>query len=320
MADPGCNANNLGVIDLILIPPALTGLAAAQEGVVSRAQALDIGFSRHSVSRLLRDGAWQRLTEGIYLTHSGPTSWAAQAWAGVLLGGPDAMLADEAAGYLWRIEPDPPTLISVLVPNESHPEQNWPWRFRRTRNLPRAHGSPPRTPLPDTVIDLCLLQPHRQLELLAGVLSRGRTTEGALLKVMDARRTVKDRKLLEAVLGRVRDGIHSELEDRYARDVERAHGLPRGKRQVYDGRYRVDVRYGLRLLVELDGRKYHSGEAAFRDMARDNAHLLRGELTLRYGWFDVTTDPCGVARQVAEMLIQLGEPVDFHPCPRCREA
>ena len=34
---------------------------------------------------------------------------------------------------------------------------------------------------------------------------RGNHTEGALLKVMDARRTVKDRKLLEAVLGRVLD-------------------------------------------------------------------------------------------------------------------
>lgn len=274
-------------------------------------------MSRHTVDRLLAQGLWQSLAPGVYLTHNGPKLWSALAWAGVIAGGPQAMLAEEAAGHLWGIVSDPPGRLCLLVPNDSHPEQRWPWYFRRTRNLPRPFGSPPRTPLPHTVVDLCIAQPAQRTRLLADVLTGGRTSPAAILKTLDARRRVPGRKQLEVMLGRVREGIHSELEHLYAKEVERAHGLPRGQRQFFDGRYRTDVRCG-RLIIELDGRLGHMGSGAFRDMRRDNAHLLQGNLTLRFGWDDVTQRPCEVARQVAEMLMQTGWTGAMHPCPHCR--
>jgi hypothetical protein len=66
-------------------------------------------------------------------------------------------------------------------------------------------------------------------------------------------------------------------------------GLPHHR----DVKYR---RFGL--LVELDGRDGHDGVDRFRDMRRDNLHALLNELTLRFGWFDVSGRPCPVAYQV----------------------
>jgi hypothetical protein len=41
-------------------------------------------------------------------------------------------------------------------------------------------------------------------------------------------------------------------------------------------------------------------------------------LTLRYGWYDVTDNPCAVAWQVATVLRSCGWPVEFRWCGRCR--
>lgn len=291
-------------------------LAQRQEGVILRSQALTT-LSPTVLERLLAQQAWRTIAPGVYLTHTGPLSWLSQAWAGVLIGGPGAMLADDAAAYLWGLTPEAPRQIAVLLPHDIHPERQWPWRFRRTRNLPPQLGSPPRTPVPDTLIDLCLKYPDRQARILADAVSTGRATTRLILHAMDDRKRIRGRQRLEAMLGRVRDGIRSELELRYADDVERAHNLPMGVRQFYDGQFCTDVRYS-RLIVELDGRLGHQGSRAFRDMIRDNAHALEGNRTLRFGWEDVDQRPCASAAQIVRMLRMLDEPVNPRPCLSCR--
>ncbi len=117
--------------------------------------------------------------------------------------------------------------------------------------------------------------------------------------------------------------MHSPLELNYARDVERAHGLPRGKRQLRSrrGSYYRDVTYEeFQLIVELDGRLGHDGLGRFRDMRRDNLAILMGQLTLRYGWFDVVDRPCQVAWEVAAVLAARGWTAVPSRCHRCRHA
>jgi hypothetical protein len=118
-----------------------------------------------------------------------------------------------------------------------------------------------------------------------------------------------------------REGAESPLELTYLRDVERPHGLPRGRRQKsrLGLRYVSDVGYDeWALLLELDGRDGHAEEGRFRDRRRDNAFALRALLTLRYGWYDVTDKPCAVAWQVATVLRARGWLGDFRRCGRCR--
>ena len=71
--------------------------------------------------------------------------------------------------------------------------------------------------------------------------------------------------------------------------------------------------------VGLDHRAGWTGYIAgrFRDMERDNAALLGGDVTLRYGWQDVTDRPCAVAREVAALLIRRGWTGLPTRCRRC---
>ena len=112
-------------------------------------------------------------------------------------------------------------------------------------------------------------------------------------------------------LGDVEQGVRSNLEYRYVRDVERAHGLPRAERQVRvvrGGRVcYLDNLYRECLVgVELDGLVAHPPGERWRDFRRDNAGVADGIVTLRYGWADVTGRPCEVAGQVAAVLRRRG--------------
>ena len=117
-------------------------------------------------------------------------------------------------------------------------------------------------------------------------------------------------------------GLHSILERRYHKDVERPHGLPIGERQ---SRYRRgdhneyrDVFYAAFLTaIELDGRLTHPGETRWQDIGRDNAATADGIITLRYGYLDLAATPCQVASQVAAALRRRGF-TGGHPCsPHC---
>jgi very-short-patch-repair endonuclease len=117
--------------------------------------------------------------------------------------------------------------------------------------------------------------------------------------------------MLREALGDVAAGCHSVLELAYLRGVERAHGLPSGRRQAVahrrGGRTYIDVVYEeLRTAIELDGRAAHPVHERFRDMDRDNTGAEHDQTTLRYGTGDVHERPCRVARQVAAMLQSRG--------------
>ena len=137
---------------------------------------------------------------------------------------------------------------------------------------------------PKQVVDVVLRATQRRL-----------TTPARLGQALQERTRQRWRSLIGDVLADVEAGVASPLERRYARDVEGAHGLPRGLRNApeadCDGtRYR-DVRYGAwRLVVELDGREAHPTEEAFRDRRRDNRAVSEGDAVLRYGWREVVGD------------------------------
>jgi len=102
------------------------------------------------------------------------------------------------------------------------------------------------------------------------------TTANRLLAAVAARKRMRWRRDIRAILGDVGSGAESPLEVRYLRTVERAHGLPRGLRQAprarRGGRYYDDVGYAaFGVLVELDGRLGHGADGHFRDLRRDNA-------------------------------------------------
>ena len=130
------------------------------------------------------------------------------------------------------------------------------------------------------------------------------------------------RGLVRDLLCEVEDGVQSVLERRYRRDVEIAHGLPRGQRNAADvvkgGRRYRDVRYRkYRSVVELDGRATHPEELSELDAWRDNELVIEeGATTLRYGWRSVAGRPCGAAIQVGALLTRNGWTGHLRRCER----
>ena len=172
---------------------------------------------------------------------------------------------------------------------------HWPWRTR----------------VEETILDLTELGTVDDITALLGrAFQRGRTTEASLRSLLAGRARHPHRALLQDLLADVASGAESAMEVRFLRDVERAHRLPRGRRQapLTIGAVRVhDIAYDeQRVLVELDGRLGHDGEDRVRDGIRDRRSATRAWLTLRGFWRDVAGAPCALATEVGDVLNQRG--------------
>ncbi len=307
------------------VPQSLHRLAQIQSGVISRDQALGSGVSPTVVKRLLRDGVWGSSAPGIYSVPNTEPDWLSQVWAGVLLGGSQARAAGTTAASLHELIDTRQLPIEVLVP-VGRQLADRPWvTFRQERPGVRAvsgRAEPPRTRIEDTVLDLCATgTPADCVSWVTGAMQRRLTSPEALGRALTRRSRMPHRRLLIGLLSDVATGVHSALERRYQQEVERAHGLPTPERQrSRPGRnVFVDVAYRQYLLIiELDGRVGHVGQGRHRDRRRDNEHATSGALTLRFGWEEVTGEPCAVARDVAEVLVARGWSGFPVSCPGCR--
>lgn len=294
--------------------------------MLSRAQVVSHGVTPDVLARLVGSGRWHRLATGLVCVVPEP-GWESLAWGGTLLGGPLARLGPEASGYLYGLVPQPPRPVDVLVPHEQPVRVQGPWRF--VRELPgvrpgRSPGSPPRLTPECTVLDLANQRAEgRVVGLVTMAVQKGLTTPQRLRSLLESRPRQRHRQLIAGMLAEVAGGVESFLELLYLRTVERPHGLPRGVRQGShpDLPYERDVDYRpYALIVELDGRIGHEGEGWFRDMGRDNRHALRDEVTLRFGYFHVSSRPCSVAFQVHLALAKRGYLEPFRRCSRCLRA
>ena len=304
------------------IPPVLLRLAAEQAGTLSREQVQAFGISRNVLDRLIQTNTWRRLALGVYLTAPVEPSWDALAWGGVLLGGDRSRLGPEASGHLHGLTSRASATIDVLVDHQVRVQG--PWRFIRETpgaRSDRSNGAPSRLLPATTVLDLANSASRgKVIGLLTTVAQRRLTTPGQILGELEERRVHRHRGLINAVLAEVRHGVESPLEYRFVRDVERPHGLPRARRQKSRGGlpYRIDADYwAFGLLVELDGLLDHDGLGRFRDMNRDNLHVLAGATTLRFGWLDVTERPCAAAWQIHSALRQRGYAEPLRRCRHC---
>jgi len=303
------------------LPPALRRMIAAQRGLVTVEQAALFGVGNEALRRLVDQGHWKRPIKGLYDAAPLVEGPEKAAWAAVLLGGPGAAIGGEAALRLYGVGIEP-ELVEVWVRPDTQPVAIRGVRVRRDflERTSYRQGQPPRIRVEDALIDVGQFLPTgRLVGLLSDAVRSRLTSPRAVGAVIKTRARVRGRRRIEAVLADL-DGIESTLEYVYRRDVERAHGLPAARRQASvsagtrsDGFYEA---YGV--VIELDGRAFHqNADAAFRDLARDNAHAALNLITLRYGSADVRGRPCAVARQVAAVLKSRGWTGTPLRCPRC---
>lgn len=310
------------------LPAEVLGRLALQDGVISRAQAVALGLPPHVIDGRIKSGRWQQLHRGVYAAFTGPVPRSTALWAAVLRAGPQAALSYQSAAELYDMT-KPGGLIHVTTVAERQLEHVAGVVVHRSnRAVAAMHPTllPPRTRIEDTALDLA--EAAANLDEAIGWLCRAvgqrLTTAASLTAAMKARARVRWRADLTTALGEAGSGVHSVLEYRYVRDVERVHGLPPAHRQAKTttgGRTRyLDNLYAAEgVVVELDGQAAHPAEARWLDIHRDNAHASSGLITLRYSWPDITLRPCLVAQQVSEVLRSRGARLSLHRCGReCR--
>lgn len=304
----------------------------AQSKVVSRQQARDAGCPEGTIDARLRSGTWRRLYPGTYATFTGDLSREAELWAAVLWAGPGAALSHETAAEIQGLIDKPAGPIHISVPAEREPGRRRKMRgvvIHRSRSLKPQWQPPwqlPRTTVEDTVLDL--IAKAGTFDDAYGWISRavGRrlTSPQSLRKALAARPRIRWRSWLTAALQDAADGVHSPLERNYVYGVERAHGLPTARRQVKrrhgsGTRYLDNLYEEYDLCVEVDGGVAHPAEGRWRDTHRDNANLVQGTETLRYGWPDTTENRCQTAAEIAAVLRRRGWTGTLRGCsPACR--
>lgn len=230
----------------------IEALLAHQDGVIARSQTLAAGCSPTQVARLLRRRDWIPVHPGVYVNHTGPLTWRQRAWAAVLacapaaLEGWSAIRAHEGPG---RRDHDDDAPIRVVVRHGRQKAAPDGVRVRGSRRFDESvqmHLSPPRQRYDDAIIELAdrTEDDLRALAILADACGGRRTSATRLLTRMDTMSRLSRRSWLAEVLLDVAESTCSVLEQAYLARVERAHGLPRGLRQVeaHDGQDRRMLR------------------------------------------------------------------------------
>jgi hypothetical protein len=316
------SANDLSVHNRRDIGDALRGLIEAQSGMLRADQALKLGLGYPGIRRLVDQGHWIRLENGLFDSAPLLGGFEKRAWTAYLAAGEGAALGGEAALRLHGLERQV-NQIEMWVPPDRQPDSLPGIRMRRdgVGRLSGRAGLLSRIRAVDALVDVGQRLPTEQLVgLLTDALRQRVATLRVLGQTLEARSRVRDRKRFELILGDLA-GIESPLEYAYRRDVERAHGLPDPSRQASVTRgTRSDVYYDeFALIIELDGRVGHvDGSSSFRDLKRDNVHAGLKLTTFRYGSADVRGKPCEVAAQVAHALLDRGWAGPYTGCPRCR--
>lgn len=219
------------------LPPAVTALAHHQDGVVCRRQLRALGADDAAIRRWRSQRLLSSAADGVYVDHTGDLSTRQREWVAVLLlwpavlGGASALAVDGLSRSLPRTG-----LVRVAVEAHRTPRApDWidPRRVVGLRDRARWRLSPPRDAFEDAVLDV-VVEARDELAVVAFLseaVSSRRTTPARLRAAVGRRTRLARRSLVAAVLTDLETGACSVLERAYLRDVERAHGLPRGVRQ-----------------------------------------------------------------------------------------
>lgn len=308
-------------------------LRGRQQGMFTRAQAVAHGIDDNTLARRCRNRQIQRVHQGVYADFTGPLPWSARVWAAWLACGPDAALTADTALRRHGLQGDwQDSPVHLAVPQNRRIERRSGIRLTRHQDLSSwlVEGREPyivRLEIAVLTAAARRLDPDRRAAIVLDACRQRRTTPDRLLAELNRLPRLRGRKLLIPVLSDAADGVQSFLEQVYLTRVERAHGLPTGTRQARatsgpTGGLPVEYRdveyvpYGM--IIELDGRAGHAdATSTWRDMHRDNAATLQGKTTLGFG-YQLVTDPCATAGQVAAALALRGWTGTPTPCsPTC---
>jgi len=219
--------------------------------------------------------------------------------AAVLAGGPGAVLSHRAAAALWELRPAPSGLIDITVPGRSRKGQIG-IRVHNVRHLDPDDRALvdgiPVTSLHRTLLDYAEVARYQQLRLALDAAERLDLLDAHKLQRLyeraRGRHGLKPLKAAVAELCGPAPWTQSELE-RTFHALIREWGLPEPQANVLVEGFLVDFWWpGPRLVVELDGYRFHKARGKFEtDRVRDTKLQLAGCMTIRVTQARIQNEP-----------------------------
>jgi very-short-patch-repair endonuclease len=286
----------------------IAAIATRQYGVVSRAQLLAAGIGPGAIATRVRRHRLHRLHRGVYAVGHTALVPLAREMAAVLACGADAAISHRSAARLWRLVEQDDGPIDVTVTRSAGRRPGL--RIHRSRTFAPAdvrirQGIPVTTP-ERTLLDLAEAAPDRELErALDEALVQKLTTRAALVAVVDNAKGRRSAPRLRNLLERNEPTTltRSAAEERFLALVRQA-GLEAPEVNVRLGNHVVDFLWRRqRLVVEIDGYRFHSSRSAVeRDRRRDAELAAAGYRVIRITWRQLTEEPYSVVARLSPAL------------------
>lgn len=292
----------------------LRAIAAARDGVISRDEALQAGFTHYAIRNRLERGLWGRIGRALFIRDLFQHGDTSMAWILHVHAGPRSRLSGPLALRLlgWDVAGDDHLVASpqdVQASIELHVKI---LRRSVTRQL-HLPGLPPLVPRLEALADTLVSRSASDARsLLDHALQQRWIGPRDLRTILDERAGPGPRgqKRLREMCARAESGSRSEAEQRMADLLKRVGGNWIANYAVRDdsGRILAEIDFAhleLKVAIEVDGRAFHSDGRSFeRDRERQNMLALRGWLVLRFTWERLVNDPEGVIAEVIAAGVQ----------------
>lgn len=297
--------------------------ASTQYGLITAAQGLKIGLSRHALHRLVAKGVLTREAPGVYRFAGAPRSWPGRALAAVLAAGPGAVVSHRSAAYLWGLEGfAPPGRIDITVPRHRRPAPRRGVVIHESRDLDladrRRRWNVPVTGPARTFLDVAATADD-ELTVLRALDEIRRLRHATWTDLWSSlfRHARKGRPGIAPARAALhkragKRGPDTEFARQFLRLIDAA-GLPEPRSElgvtVAGHRYRIDCAYPEHLVaIELDGQG-HDEPVRIEADARRDAHLRSvGWVVLRFTWRCFSREPDRVLAEVRAALDDRGLP------------
>ena len=285
-------------------------LAAAQHGIISRAQYLDMGLSPSAIDDRVAAGLLVVKHPGIYRVAAAPDSWAGSVHAAVMAAGPDVLASHRAAAHVWQLRGCPPSRAELVVPGDRRIRLPGVIAHRTDTIGPADRAirdGIPVTSAARTLVDLAAVAPLRVESAFEDARFKGLVSPPWMWRTLP-RLAVPGRRgiaVVRDVLERCdpsRAPTESVLEDGFLRIARRAGYDPTRQVRVED--MRLDFHFDpIPLIAEVDGGEWHSSQAdRRRDRRRDNRLRAMGLHVVRFTWIDIKYAPEDVASDLDDAV------------------
>lgn len=287
-------------------------LFAKGGGVAARGELAEAGFTRGRLRGAVARGAFQLPFPGVVVNHGGPLGADQLMRCALVYGGALSVLSHHTAAEIHGLSKhSSPANLALTVPNGDHRQSVAGLDIHQTTRPVSAWYAPGLryTHPARTVVDMALQMGSLDdvVAIVAGAVQSQQTTL-RLIRHEAQRVPRRGSRLLRIALAEVGTGVRSAGEGLFLRLVRQAK-LPEPELnapvRTAAGTLYLDALWRRqRVAVEIDGRGYHLGAAAWaRDLARQNRIMALGITLLRFPVRRLHTDPGGAIDELRALVL-----------------